>query len=170
MDKKIEVQESNTNLTARIESYTVGGQVFISGATLEEAGGTCDVAVLKEGHKGAAEHLRGLSKLGLVSFAERVVRQDAWKSQAAASEGMIAPGAALQLNEAQAAAQQVYRLVGSRHAPIALTHVHYQRRVADKVHAKHLGKVGRTGQFYHHGHRRRAGHVTLASKTVAFTQ
>ena len=71
---------------------------------LEAAGGICDVAVLKEAHKGAAEHLRGLSKLGLVSFTERVVRQDAWQSQSAASEGMIAPEAALQLNEAQAAA------------------------------------------------------------------
>lgn len=73
-------------------------------AALEAAGGTCDVAVLKESHKGAAEHLRGLSKLGLLRFTERVVRQDAWQSQAAANAGMIAPGDALQLNEAQAVA------------------------------------------------------------------
>ncbi len=35
---KYGVVGSNVNLTARIESYTVGGQILISGATLEQAG------------------------------------------------------------------------------------------------------------------------------------
>jgi adenylate cyclase len=39
MRSKYGVVGTNVNLTARIESYTVGGQVFISGATLDEAGG-----------------------------------------------------------------------------------------------------------------------------------
>jgi primosomal protein N' (replication factor Y) len=71
---------------------------------LEAAGGEADVATLKESHKGAGEHLRNLAKLGLVTLGERVVRQDAWHAQSAESEGMIAPGQALQLNEAQATA------------------------------------------------------------------
>ncbi len=73
-------------------------------SALEAAGGEADVAVLKESHKGAAGHLRSLAKLGLVCFDERVVRQDAWQSHAADSEGMIAPGEALELNYAQSAA------------------------------------------------------------------
>lgn len=40
---KYGVVGSNVNLTARIESYTVGGQVLISGATLEQAGDIVEV-------------------------------------------------------------------------------------------------------------------------------
>ncbi len=73
-------------------------------AALEKAGGKCEVAVLKESHKGASEHLRALSKIGLVKFSKRVVRQDAWQAQSHESEGMIAPPKALELNEAQSEA------------------------------------------------------------------
>ncbi len=40
---KYGVVGTNVNLTARIESYTVGGQVLISGATLEHAGDVVEV-------------------------------------------------------------------------------------------------------------------------------
>lgn len=72
--------------------------------TLEEMGGSADVATLRAVHKGAPAHLRALSKLGIVVFEERVVRGDAWQAQEESSVGMQAPASELALNEGQALA------------------------------------------------------------------
>ncbi len=72
--------------------------------SLEALGGTADLLELSAAHKGASQHLRALSKLGLVELSERVVRGDAWHAQEESSTGMLAPSAPLALNEAQAEA------------------------------------------------------------------
>jgi adenylate cyclase len=65
---KYGVVGTNVNLTARIESYTVGGQVYISGETLKDAGKDVETgAVIAVKAKGLAEpipayELRGIGE------------------------------------------------------------------------------------------------------------
>ncbi|MCP3961670.1 MAG: adenylate/guanylate cyclase domain-containing protein [bacterium] len=63
---KYGVVGSNVNLTARIESYTVGGQVLISGATLEQAGDIVQVGDRVDvAAKGLSEPVPAFQVLGI---------------------------------------------------------------------------------------------------------
>ena len=66
---KYGVVGTNVNLTARIESYTVGGQVFISEATLDEAGrDTVEIgSTIQVKAKGLSEPLPAHEVLGIGS-------------------------------------------------------------------------------------------------------
>jgi class 3 adenylate cyclase len=66
MRAKYGVVGTNVNLTARIESFTVGGQVYISGETLTEAGSIVEVSTrIEVNAKGLAEPISAYEVLGI---------------------------------------------------------------------------------------------------------
>jgi class 3 adenylate cyclase len=66
MRAKYGVVGTNVNLTARIESFTVGGQVYISGETLAEAGSVVEVgAKIEVSAKGLAEPIPAYEVLSI---------------------------------------------------------------------------------------------------------
>ncbi len=90
-----EITEEDRNALSRAKTRRAVLDALIN------AGGEAEVAVLKETHPRAADHLRALAAAGLVQFVQKVVRSDAWKKSESHSEGMIAEATALELNPEQ---------------------------------------------------------------------